>query len=47
MLNYFYVYILQSEKDPGRFYIGFTEDLEGRLARHNAGEVPSTAPYRP
>ena len=47
-LNSFsYVYILQSEKDTNRFYIGFTTDIESRLGCHNSGSVPSTKPYRP
>ena len=45
--KFFYVYILRSLKDHGRFYSGFTEDLEDRLRHHNEGAVPSTAPYRP
>ena len=32
----YFVYILRSEKD-GSFYVGHTEDLEGRLKRHNQG----------
>jgi len=37
----FYVYILQSEKS-GRYYTGFTDDIERRLQEHNNGENPST-----
>ncbi|MBI2578052.1 MAG: GIY-YIG nuclease family protein [Candidatus Wildermuthbacteria bacterium] len=37
----FCVYLLQSEKDNS-FYIGQTNDLEKRLARHNNGFVVST-----
>ena len=29
------------------FYAGFTEDLQARLRKHNAGEVPHTAKHRP
>ena len=29
------------------FYIGITDDLRARLARHNAGEVTHTAKYLP
>jgi putative endonuclease len=43
----FYVYILQSETDPDRFYTGCTSDLSERLGRHNAGEVLHTSKYRP
>jgi putative endonuclease len=42
-----YVYILQTLNIRGRFYIGCTEDLKQRLAKHNNGEVPHTAKYRP
>lgn len=42
-----YVYILESTKDPRRHYTGFSESLEQRLAFHNAGGVPASAPYRP
>ena len=29
------VYILVSEKDPMRYYVGLTDDLERRLREHN------------
>ena len=41
------VYMLQSEADTDRFYVGLTDDLKDRLRRHNAGEVPHTAKHRP
>ncbi len=44
----FFVYILQSEK-TGRYYIGYTRNVQERLARHNKGGVPSTkhgSPWR-
>jgi putative endonuclease len=40
-MQYFYVYILESIKD-GKFYTGFTSDLEKRLDDHNSGKVLST-----
>jgi putative endonuclease len=43
----YYVYLLQSCKDPSRRYIGFTEDLRTRIADHNEGKNPSTSPFRP
>jgi len=46
-MQFFYVYIRQSESDPDHFYTGITEDLRARLAKHNAGEVPHTAKFRP
>ncbi|MFH1192845.1 MAG: GIY-YIG nuclease family protein [Candidatus Jorgensenbacteria bacterium] len=39
-------YILQSLKS-NRYYLGSTEDIEKRLAKHNKGEVKSTKAYRP
>ena len=41
-----YVYILESI-DSQHFYIGITDDLRARLAKHNAGEVPHTSKYGP
>jgi predicted GIY-YIG superfamily endonuclease len=41
-----YVYILQSVCGD-HYYIGVTSDLRDRVARHNAGEIPHTAKYRP
>ena len=41
----YYVYILQSIEIPDRFYVGITADLRGRLAKHNAKEVPHTSKY--
>lgn len=46
-MKFFYVYILQSNARAGGFYVGFTEDLQARLKKHNAGEVPHTAKSRP
>ena len=42
-----YVYILQSEIEPERFYIGITDDLQARLSRHNSGQVSHTSKYKP
>jgi putative endonuclease len=41
MNEYYYVYVLQSERD-GNFYVGFTKNLKQRLDAHNNGEVAST-----
>jgi len=41
-----YVYVLLSEKD-GKFYTGYTENLQGRLEAHKKGTVTSTKPRRP
>jgi len=40
-----YVYILQNER--GYKYVGLTDDIDDRLARHNREEIPSTSKYRP
>ena len=47
MGKFFYVYTLESLAVPGRFYVGFTEELGARLRKHNDGGVPHTAKYRP
>jgi len=41
-----YVYILQSKVDE-HFYVGITDDLRARLAKHNARGVPHTSKNRP
>ena len=41
-----YVYILESEIGD-HFYVGITDDLRTRLARHNTGDVTHTSKYRP
>jgi len=42
----FYVYILYSEAFD-KFYVGQTNDVYSRLARHNSGTEKATLPYRP
>ncbi|HTM91232.1 MAG TPA: GIY-YIG nuclease family protein [Flavisolibacter sp.] len=37
----YYVYILYSEKCD-RYYIGYSENIEARLIRHNRGAVTAT-----
>jgi putative endonuclease len=41
----FFVYIL--ECSDGKFYVGFTEDFNARLCRHNHGEVKFTSSRLP
>ena len=41
------VYVLRSEREPARYYVGLTADVRSRLADHNAGESAHTAKYRP
>ena len=38
-----YVYLIESEKDPAKRYIGFTDDLKQRLSDHNAGKSKYTS----
>ena len=33
--------------DSAHFYVGITDDLRARLAKHNAGAVPHTSKYGP
>ena len=47
MAIFHYVYLLQSQRHPTRHYTGLTTDLRARLAKHNAGGNPHTAPDRP
>ena len=46
-MKFYYVYILQSENDPQRFYVGFTDNLEKRLNTHNHGKCVHTSKYVP
>ncbi len=47
MAKFFYIYILQSERDEDRFYAGLTGDRRKRLRHHNAGRIFHTAKWRP
>jgi putative endonuclease len=40
------MYILEG-LDSEHYYIGITDDLRTRLAKHNAGAVPHTSKFRP
>jgi predicted GIY-YIG superfamily endonuclease len=42
-----FVYILRSEADPARHYIGIASDQTARLAWHNAGPCGYTLAHRP
>jgi putative endonuclease len=41
------VYILRSDVDPRRRYVGITNDIRERLSWHNAGPCGHTVRYRP
>ena len=47
MKEFSYVYILESLSEEAAFYIGLTNDLSARVARHDAGGVPHTSKQRP
>jgi putative endonuclease len=41
------VYVLRSDADPSRRYVGITSDVDQRLEWHNAGPCGYTTSYRP
>jgi predicted GIY-YIG superfamily endonuclease len=42
-----FVYILRSDADPARHYVGITDDVDHRLKWHNTGPCGYTTSYRP
>ena len=42
-----YVYILESEAVPARFYVGVTSDVDRRVNEHNAGKSVHTNKFKP
>jgi len=46
-MTYYYVYILQSENNPDRFYTGHTDNLGNRLKAHNQGKCKNTSKHIP
>ena len=42
-----YVYVLQSDQAPGRYYTGITDDLMRRLEEHNSGKSIHTNKFKP
>ena len=47
MSDFHYVYILIDTATQSHHYVGVTQDLRARLAKHNAGEVVHTSKFRP
>lgn len=45
--KFYFVYILNSVNYPEKYYTGFTEDVVGRLDKHNNGEVKYTSGFKP
>jgi putative endonuclease len=46
MNNMFYTYVLRSKRD-GKFYTGYTSDLNSRIEKHNRGQIESTKMRKP
>ena len=44
---FWHVYMLQSTSQPGRYYVGLTENMEQRLKHHNSGKVQHTSKFVP
>ncbi|MCP4674691.1 MAG: GIY-YIG nuclease family protein [Deltaproteobacteria bacterium] len=42
-----WVYVLRSEKNIERIYVGLTEDVDRRLDEHNSGQSAATYKFRP
>ncbi len=47
MNGFSYVYILEGSSAAGGYYVGLTDDIANRLAKHNEGGVSHTARLRP
>ena len=43
----YYVYVLRSEVEPSKTYVGFTERPSERLLEHNNGSQVYTRRYKP
>jgi putative endonuclease len=41
------VYVIESESDPRRYYIGLTSNMDARLTAHNAGLSKYTSQFLP
>ena len=42
-----YVYVLQSEMQPDRYYVGVSGDVARRVDEHNAGHSIHTNKFKP
>ena len=43
----YYVYLIQSIKDPSKNYVGSTTDLTQRMEKHNSGASIYTSNFKP
>jgi putative endonuclease len=46
-MDTYFVYVIVSTNQELRFYVGQTDNIERRLAEHNAGKVKSTKAFIP
>ena len=46
-LTVYFVYSIQSENNPDRYYVGLTTELARRLEEHNAGKSIHTNKFKP
>jgi predicted GIY-YIG superfamily endonuclease len=42
-----FVYVMRSDSDPSRHYVGVTSNTDNRLEWHNSGPCGHTVEYRP
>ncbi len=47
MTGFYYVYMLSDVATRTHHYVGMTENLESRLEKHNARQVPHTSKFAP
>ena len=47
MTGFYYVYMLSDVATRTHHYVGMTENLESRLEKHNAKQVPHTSKFAP
>ena len=47
MSNFYYVYMLSDKATHTHHYVGMAKDLDSRIAKHNAGQVPYTSKFTP
>ena len=43
----YYVYLIRSISHPLEKYVGYTENLQARIGKHNEGGSPHTSSHRP
>ncbi len=43
----YYVYLLQSEANPKKIYVGYTASLDVQLKEHNAADKGFTSRFQP